>query len=93
MREEDIDCSSAHVIEAARLSDALAAMRERPAAGLDEINESIRAIICMGDDAPLRLVRSRLIIGEKLGRVPPDVPTVPLQQDLEKQQRSLRLPP
>jgi hypothetical protein len=93
MREEDIDCSSAHVIEAARLSDALAAMRERPAAGLDEINESIRAIICMGDDAPLRLVRSRLIIGEKLGRVPPDVPTVPLQQDLEKQQRSLRLKP
>ncbi len=93
MREEDIDCSSAHVIEAARLSDALAAMRERPAAGLDEINESIRTVICMGDDAPLRLVRSRLIIGEKLGRVPPDVPTVPLQQDLEKQQRSLRLKP
>jgi hypothetical protein len=93
MREEDIDCSSAHVIEAARLSDALAAMRERPAAGLDEINESIRTVICMGDDAPLRLVRSRLIIGEKLGRVPPDVPTVPLQQDLEKQQRSLRIKP
>lgn len=93
MREEDIDCSSAHVIEAARLSNALAAMRERPAAGLDEINESIRTVICMGDDAPLRLVRSRLIIGEKLGRVPPDVPTVPLQQDLEKQQRSLRIKP
>lgn len=93
MREEDIDCSSAHVIEAARLSDALAAMRERPAAGLDEINDSIRTVICIGDDAPLRLVRSRLIIGEKLGRVPPDVPTVPLQQDLEKQQRSLRLKP
>ena len=93
MREEDIDCSSAHVIEAARLSDALAAMRERPAAGLDEINEAIRTVICMGEDAPLRLVRSRLIIGEKLGRVPPDVPTVPLQQDLEKQQRSLRMKP
>lgn len=93
MREEDIDCSSAHVIEAARLSDALAAMRERPAPGLDEINESIRTIICMGEDAPLKLIRSRLIVGEKLGRVPPDVPTVPLQQDLEKQQRSLRLKP
>lgn len=93
MREEDIDCSSAHVIEAARLSDALAAMRERPAAGLDEINESIRTVICMGDDAPLKLIRSRLIVSEKLGRVPPDVPTVPLQQDLEKQQRSLRIKP
>jgi hypothetical protein len=93
MREEEVDCSSAHVIEAVRLSDALAAMRDRPAAGLDEINGAIRTVICMGDDAPLRLIHSRLIVGEKLGRVPPDVPTVPLQQDLEKQQRSLRLKP
>ena len=93
MREEDMDCSSAHVIETARLSDTLAAMRERPAAGLDEINESIRTVICMGDDAPLRLIHQKLIVGEKLGRVPLDVPTVPLQQDLEKQQRSLRLKP
>jgi len=93
MRGEDIDCSSAHVIEAARLSDALASMRERPAPGLDEINEAVRTVICMGDDAPLRLIHKQLIVGEKLGRVPPDVPTVPLQQDLEKQQRSLRLKP
>ncbi len=88
-----MDCSSAHVIEAARLSDALAAMRERPAPGLEEINEAIRTVICMGEDAPLRLVHAKLIVGEKLGRVPPDVPTVPLQQDLERQQRSLRMKP
>ena len=93
MRGEDMDCSSAHVIEAARLSDALAAMRERPAPGLDEINEAVRTVICMGDDAPLRLIHTQLIVGEKLGRVPPDVPTVPLQQDLERQQRSLRIKP
>ncbi|MDX2019439.1 MAG: DUF5682 family protein [Deltaproteobacteria bacterium] len=93
MRGEDMDCSSAHVIEAARLSDALAAMRERPAPGLEEINEAVRTVICMGEDAPLRLIHAQLIVGEKLGRVPPDVPTVPLQQDLKKQQRSLRIKP
>lgn len=93
MRSEDMDCSSAHVIEAARLSDALAAMRERPAPGLEELNEAVRSVICMGDDAPLRLIHSKLIVSERLGRVPPDVPTVPLQQDLEKQQRSLRIKP
>jgi hypothetical protein len=93
MRSEGLDCSSAHVIEATRLSDALAAMRERPAPGLDEINEAVRTVIGMGDDAPLRLIHKQLIVGEKLGRVPPDVPTVPLQQDLEKQQRSLRMKP
>lgn len=93
MRGEDMDCSSAHVIEAARLSDALAAMRERPAPGLEELNEAVRSVICMGDDAPLRLIHSKLIVSERLGRVPPDVPTVPLQQDLERQQRSLRMKP
>lgn len=91
MRSEDLDCSSAHVIEAARLSDTLAAMRERPAASLEEINEAVRTVMCMGDDAPLRLIHSKLVVGEKMGQVPPDVPSVPLQQDLEKQQRSLRL--
>lgn len=93
MREEDIDCSSAHVIEAARLSETLAALRSRPRPGLDDLNEAVRAVICLGDDAPLRLVRERLIVGERLGKVPADVPTVPLQQDLERQQRSLRLKP
>ncbi|HSI61698.1 MAG TPA: DUF5682 family protein, partial [Candidatus Saccharimonadia bacterium] len=40
LREEDIDCSSAHVIEASRLAETLAAMSERPHAGLGEINEA-----------------------------------------------------
>ena len=93
LRNEDIDCSSAHVIEATRLSDTLAAIRERPAAGLDEMNEAIRAAVCMGDDAPMRLIRSQLIVSERLGRVPPDVPAVPLQRDLEQQHRRLRLKP
>lgn len=93
MRDEDIDCSSAHVIEATRLSDTLAALRSRPHPGLDELNEAVRSVICFGDDAPLRLIRERLIVGERLGRVPAEVPTVPLQQDLEQQQRSLRLKP
>ena len=93
MRGEDVDCSSAHVIEAARLSDALAAMRERPAPGLEELNEAVRTVVFMGDEGPLKLIRKQLIVGERLGRVPPDVPTVPLQQDLERQQRSLRLKP
>ena len=93
MRDEDIDCSSAHVIEATRLSDTLAALRSRPRPGLEELNEAVRSVICFGDDAPLRLIRERLIVGERLGKVPAEVPTVPLQQDLERQQRSLRLKP
>ena len=33
-REQDMDCSSAHIIEASRLATSLAALRERPRPGL-----------------------------------------------------------
>lgn len=91
LREHDLDCSSAHLIEAARLADALAALRDRPAPGLDEIGEATRSVICSGDDTPMRLIADALLVGEVMGTVPAGVPTVPLQRDLEAQQRRLRL--
>jgi hypothetical protein len=39
----------------------------------------------------MRLVRDQLEIGEVMGAVPPETPAVPLQRDLEAQQRRLRL--
>jgi hypothetical protein len=93
LREHGLDCSSAHLIEAARLADTLAAMRARPAPGLDEIDEAARSVLCNGDDAPMRLIAERLTIGDALGSVPPEVPTVPLQRDLEAEQKRLRLKP
>jgi hypothetical protein len=41
----------------------------------------------------LRLIRQKLIVGETLGRVPSEAPTVPLQHDLTREQKRLRLPP
>ena len=92
LRDEDFDVSSAHVIEAVRLAESLAAMRGRPLPGLSEFNEACRSVFCFGDALPLRLVHERLIVGERLGTVPPEAPAVPLQKDLESQQRRLRLP-
>lgn len=92
-RDEGLDCSSAHIIEATRLAESLAALRERPAAGLDELCEALQTTVCMGDAAPMRLIRDRLIVGDRLGSVPADVPAVPLQRDLEQQQKSLRMKP
>lgn len=93
LRENGLDCSPAHLIEATRLADTLAALRGRPAPGLDDIGEASRAVICNGDDAPMRLIRERLMVGEVLGQVPESVPVVPLQRDLEAQQKRLRLKP
>lgn len=93
LRAHELDCSSAHLIESARLADTLAAMRERPAPSLVELNEAALSVICNGNDAPMQLIEHELMIGNVLGSTPADVPTVPLQQDLQAQQKSLRLKP
>ncbi len=93
LREEDLDASSASVIETVRLADALAAMRDLPMPGLTELNEAVQTVLCFGDPAPMRLIRQRLEIGDRLGAVPAEAPTVPLQRDLEAQQKRLRLKP
>jgi hypothetical protein len=92
LRKHDLDASSAHVIEAARLADTLAALRDRPRPGLDELMEAVRAVFCYDSDAPLRLIRRELLVDEALGTVPDDVPAVPLAQDVAAQQKRLRMP-
>jgi hypothetical protein len=93
LRGRDLDASSASVIEARRLADALAAIREIRAPGLAELTEAILTVLCHGEPAPLRLIRTTLEIGDVVGEVPPEIPSVPLQQDLIRQQSSLRLKP
>lgn len=92
-RQAEIDVSPAHAIEAARLADALAALRAAPLAGLHESLDAIRAVYCFGDATPMRLLAERLVVGERLGAVPDDVPQVPLPADVAREQRRLRLPP
>jgi hypothetical protein len=92
LREQDFDVSSAHVIEAVRLAEALAALRERPLPGLPELNEAVLAVFCGGNELPMRLVHEQLIVGETLGAVPGDTPLAPLQQDLGREQKRLRMP-
>ncbi|WNF29046.1 DUF5682 family protein [Streptomyces sp. C11-1] len=93
LRAEDRPVSTAHVIEAVRLAETLAALRGRPLAGLGETTDAVRAVMCEGSDIPLALVQDRLIVGETLGEVPDTAPAVPLQRDLTRSQRTLRLKP
>ena len=93
LRDHDLAASTASVIEAARLAEALAALRDRPRPTQEELNEATLAVLCHGDATPLRLIEERLLIGERLGEVPEHTPTLPLQQDLQRQQKRLKLPP
>ncbi|MEJ1237118.1 DUF5682 family protein [Chryseolinea sp. T2] len=90
-RKKDIDISTAHVIEAYNLSRALAVLRNRSTISLEELNEATLAVMCMGDRILLDLVNDKLIVGHRLGKVPSNIPKVPLQEDFEQNLKSLRL--
>ncbi|MFJ2029993.1 DUF5682 family protein [Streptosporangium sp. NPDC087985] len=93
LRDEDLPVSSAHVIEAVRLARGLAVLRGRPLAGLAEVTEAVRAVLCEGDDLPVELIQRRMVVGEQLGHVPDATPMVPLQRHLREEQRRLKLRP
>jgi hypothetical protein len=91
LRAHDLPVSSAHVIEAVRLAETLAALRGRPLAGLAEVTEATQAVLCEGDATAVAYVQRELVVGERLGAVPETAPTVPLEADLRAQARTLRL--
>ncbi|MEV1249381.1 DUF5682 family protein [Nonomuraea sp. NPDC049750] len=93
LRDEGLAVSSAHVIESVRLAHSLATLRGRPLAGLGEVTEAARAVLCEGDDLAVELIQRRLVVGDRLGHVSDGTPMVPLQRDLREQQRRLKLKP
>ncbi|BAL91682.1 hypothetical protein AMIS_64620 [Actinoplanes missouriensis 431] len=93
LRAEGVPTSSAHVIEATRLAEALATLRGRPLAGLAEVTEAAEAVMCDGEPLRTELIARRLVVGERLGAVPDAMPAVPLARDLAAEQKSVRLRP
>ncbi|GJD93094.1 DUF5682 family protein [Methylobacterium iners] len=93
LRAEDLDASPASVIEAARLAEALAGFRGRARPSLEDLDEAAQATLCFADDAPMALIRRKLVIGEHLGATPPDSPGTPVEADFAAQCKRLRLKP
>jgi len=91
LRSHDLPVSSAHVVEAVRLAEALAALRDRPLAGLTEMQDATLAVLCDGSRTALDLVTREAVVGERLGTVPESAPGVPLDADLRATARRLRL--
>jgi hypothetical protein len=92
LRRHDLPASPASVVEAVRLAEALASLRGRTLPGLTELTDATLTVLCHGDRAPLAVIARELHVGTDFGTVPPTVPTVPLQADLERLQKRLRLP-
>jgi len=91
LRGHDLPVSSAHIIESVRLAETLAVMRGRPLAGLAEVSEAAKSVMCDGDDLAAAFVTRDLVVGEALGAVPDGAPPVPLDADLRARARALKL--
>ncbi len=92
LRAEDLDASSAHVIETVRLAETLGSMRGLPLPGLNEISEAIKSVLCFGSDVPMQIIHEKLEIGTMMGEVPSELPGTPLQKNVEAEQKRLRMP-
>jgi hypothetical protein len=91
LRLEALDASPASVIEAVRLAETLAALRARPLAGLDEVNDATRTVLCGGSPDRFGLIVRKLLTDQRLGEVPADTPQVPLAKDFAMSVKQLRL--
>lgn len=90
LRGEDLDASTAQVIDTVRLVESLTAIRGYALPGLEELNESIQATMTFGASAPMELIRQELIVSDRMGDVPPETPMVPLQRDLRETVKRLK---
>lgn len=90
-RKEGLDSSPALTIEATRLAQSLANLRGLEIPSIPELLESVQTIFCFGDATPIDLVRDKLIVGNKIGKISEDNPSLPLQQDFEKLCKKFRL--
>ncbi|WP_428240184.1 DUF5682 family protein [Gynuella sp.] len=83
--------SSASVIEAVRLSHSLAAVRNRPSPGFEEIREAVIACLCFGEPLIWNQLETQLLLGHAVGSIPEHAPLAPLLEDLQKQQKRHKL--
>jgi Family of unknown function (DUF5682) len=93
MRDKGHFVSTASVIEASRLGTALAAMRDRPSPGFEELRDAAIACLCFGERLLWDQIATDLLIGSAVGAIPANTPLAPLLEDLQRQQRLTRMKP
>ncbi|MDX8490155.1 DUF5682 family protein [Mesorhizobium sp. VK22B] len=85
--------STASLIEAERLARTLAAIRERPKPGFEELRDASIAALFNGEALLWRMVEAELLLGTDVGEIPSDTPLAPLIDDLQRNQKAARLKP
>lgn len=91
LRKKNWDASSAEVIEAVSLANALAGLRNLKIPGLKELEDAALTVMCQGKQAQLDAIYKNLLTSNRVGRIPKEAPQIPIQKDFLKNVKSLRL--
>ncbi|MEM7572793.1 MAG: DUF5682 family protein [Bacteroidota bacterium] len=91
LREQDFDASPAQAADGVQLARSLASMREQELPGLAELQQAALSTLAAGAQERLHLIREKLSLGERVGKVPEGVSTVPLLADLQKELKATRM--
>lgn len=90
LRQAGHDASSAQIIDAVQLIQALLQLRGRRIPDLEDLFEVIRSVLNHGLDLP-QPVLTKLLEDEQLGQVPDELIELPIQKDFLQQVKHFRL--
>lgn len=90
LRQAGHDASSAQIIDAVQLIQALLQLRGRRIPDLEDLFEVIRSVLNHGLDLP-QPVLAKLLEDEQLGQVPDELIELPIQKDFLQQVKHFRL--
>lgn len=90
LRQAGHDASSAQIIDAVQLIQALLQLRGRRVPDLEDLFEVIRSVLNHGLDLP-QPVLAKLLEDEQLGQVPDELIELPIQKDFLQQVKHFRL--
>lgn len=91
LRKKNLDASSAEVVEAVALANALAGLRRLKIPGLTELEDAALTVLCQGKGAQLDAIYKNLLTNNRVGKIPKEAPQIPIQKDFLKSVKSLRL--
>lgn len=91
LRQAGTHRSTAEVIEAVRLAEALAALHGGSAPVLEDLRDAARTLLGQGSLGTVAEALARLDVGTAIGRLPEGVGQTPIQDDFTRQLREMKL--
>jgi hypothetical protein len=91
LREKSVNASSAHVIEAVRLANALASFHSGSQPVLKDLHDAVVTCFGCGDLASVAEAINRIDIGTAIGSLPEGASQTPVQTDMNQELKRLKL--